>query len=137
MRGVEFLVILAVTALHLAIMSGRIRANQLVTNTETRQLRLKQRGCISALWQKALCKFCAVVCLYALNGVGKSLNHVPEEHSGGICIIHQIRNSTKYVSYKDLKALVAGRSLEIICSIRTAFDRLHRIRDTTPPETTN
>lgn len=84
MRGVEFLVILAVTALHLAIMSGRIRANQLMANTKTRQLRLKQRGCISALWQKALCKFCAVVCLYALNGVGKSLNHVPEEHSGGI-----------------------------------------------------
>lgn len=84
MRGVELLVILAVTAFHLAIMSGRIRANQLVANPETRQLLLKQRGCISSLWQKALCKFCAVVCLNAFNGVGKSLNHVPEEHSGGI-----------------------------------------------------
>ena len=24
------------------------------------------------------------------------------------CIIHQLRNSSKYVSYKDLKALMAG-----------------------------
>ena len=33
-------------------MSGHIRANQLVANPETRRLLLKQRGCISSLWQE-------------------------------------------------------------------------------------
>ena len=84
MGYLEFLVILTVTAFRLAIVSGRIRANELVTNPEIRQLLLKQRGCISSLWQKTICKFCAVVCLHAFHGVGKLLNHVAEEHSGGI-----------------------------------------------------
>ena len=44
MGYLEFLVILTVTAFRLAIVSGRIRANELVTNPEIRQLLLKQRG---------------------------------------------------------------------------------------------
>ena len=41
------------------------------------------------------------------------------------CIIHQLRNSSKYVSYKDLKALMAD-----LKAVYAAVDEYSGLRDT-------
>ena len=48
-----------------------------------------------------------IACHDNLNGFGKAINTVFPQTNSQLCIIHQIRNSTKYVSYKDLKPLMA------------------------------
>ena len=46
------------------------------------------------------------------------------------CIIHQIRNSTKYVSYKDIKVLMSDLK-EVYAAVdeQTALDSLERFGD--------
>lgn len=48
-----------------------------------------------------------IACVDGLAGFPEAINAAFPETEIQQCIIHQIRNSTKYVSYKDLKALVA------------------------------
>ena len=43
----------------------------------------------------------------ALTGFPEAISAVYPKAEVQQCIIHQIRNSTKYVSYKDIKALMA------------------------------
>nr|WP_206457964.1 IS256 family transposase [Anaerovorax sp. IOR16] len=48
-----------------------------------------------------------ITCIDGLSGFPQAIEAVYPETEIQQCIIHQIRNSTKFVSYKDLKALMA------------------------------
>lgn len=48
-----------------------------------------------------------IACHDNLSGFGNALATVFPKTESQLCVIHQIRNSTKYVSYKDLKAVMA------------------------------
>lgn len=48
-----------------------------------------------------------IACIDGLTGFPQAISAVFPETEIQHCIIHQIRNSTKFVSYKDLKALMA------------------------------
>ena len=48
-----------------------------------------------------------IVCHDNLSGLSDAVNTVFPKTEQQLCIIHQIRNSTKYVSYKDIKAVIA------------------------------
>lgn len=47
-----------------------------------------------------------IACVDGLNGFSEAIHAVYEKTEVQQCIIHQIRNSTKFVSYKDIKALM-------------------------------
>lgn len=48
-----------------------------------------------------------ITCIDGLTGFPEAISAVYPKTEVKQCIIHQIRNSTKYVSYKDIKALMA------------------------------
>lgn len=48
-----------------------------------------------------------IVCVDGLTGFPEAVQAVYPKTEIQQCIIHQIRNSTKYVSYKDIKSLVS------------------------------
>lgn len=48
-----------------------------------------------------------ITCIDGLTGFPEAINAVFPKTEIQQCVIHQIRNSTKYVSYKDIKALMA------------------------------
>ena len=48
-----------------------------------------------------------IACIDGLTGFSEAIAAVCPKTEIQQCIIHQIRNSTKYVSYKDIKALMA------------------------------
>ena len=48
-----------------------------------------------------------IACTDNLTGFSNAINAVFPQTDVQNCIIHQLRNSSKYVSYKDLKALMA------------------------------
>ena len=52
-----------------------------------------------------------IACVDGLNGFPQAIEAVYPETEIQQCIIHQIRNTTKYVSYKDLKNLMADLKL--------------------------
>lgn len=47
-----------------------------------------------------------IACHDNLNGLSNAVNAAFSQTEQQLCIIHQIRNSTKYVSYKDLKPIM-------------------------------
>jgi putative transposase len=49
-----------------------------------------------------------IACHDNLSGFGNALETVFPKTENQLCIIHMIRNSTKYVSYKDIKPIMAG-----------------------------
>jgi len=52
-----------------------------------------------------------IACRDNLSGFSQAIETAFPHTAQQLCIIHQIRNSTKYVSYKDLKALMADLKL--------------------------
>jgi putative transposase len=52
-----------------------------------------------------------IACSDNLAGFGKALNSVFPEAQRQLCVIHQIRNSTKFVSYKDIKEIMQDLKL--------------------------
>lgn len=48
-----------------------------------------------------------IACIDGLTGFPEAISAVYQKTEIQQCIIHQIRNSTKYVSYNDIKALMA------------------------------
>ncbi len=48
-----------------------------------------------------------IACVDGLNGFPQAIEAVYPKTEIQQCIIHQIRNSTKFVSYKDIKKLMA------------------------------
>ena len=72
--SVEIFVVLTVTALHFAVVPGRIGFNQLVADTEVLQSLFKERGFVVLGADEAVSKFGAVVRLDALYGIWKAFN---------------------------------------------------------------
>lgn len=87
MRSIELLVVLAVTALNLSVMSWCVRPDQLVPNTQPCQLSFKGGKRVSAPGQQPLCKLRTIIRLYTFNGKRKALYHVLEKQLGRICAV--------------------------------------------------
>ena len=56
-----------------------------------------------------------IACIDGLTGFKEAINAVFGKTKIQRCIIHQIRSSTRYVSYKDIKALMADLKLVYKC----------------------
>ena len=66
-----------------------------------------------------------IACTDNLTGFSNAINAVFPQTDVQNCIIHQLRNSSKYVSYKDIKALMADlRSVYAAVDEPTALDAL-------------
>ncbi len=68
-----------------------------------------------------------ISCHDNLKGFSEAVNAVFPKTEQQLCIIHQIRNSTKYVSYKDLKAVMAD--LKTIYQASSEDDALYRLEE--------
>ena len=88
MRVIEAFLVFSVAAFDLAVMSGRIGTNQLVTDTETGSGFLKERGKISFAVRETVGEFKTVVGLDAVHmnaPTGIPGSHFSEEIRRGVC----------------------------------------------------
>ena len=71
-----------------------------------------------------------IACVDGLSGFPGAIEAAYPQTEIQQCIIHQIRNSTKYVSYKDIKALMSNLK-EVYAAVdeQTALDSLERFAD--------
>ncbi len=65
-----------------------------------------------------------VACVDGLKGFPEAINSVFPKTIVQLCIVHMVRNSTKYVSYKDLKSVTAD-----LKKIYTAINESEGIRE--------
>ncbi len=65
-----------------------------------------------------------VACVDGLKGFSEAINSIFPKTIVQLCIVHMVRNSTKYVSYKDLKSVTAD-----LKKINTAINEAERIRE--------
>ncbi len=65
-----------------------------------------------------------VACVDGLKGFPEDINSVFPKTIVQLCIVHMVRNSTKYVSYKDLKSVTAD-----LKKIYTAINEVEGIRE--------
>lgn len=65
-----------------------------------------------------------VACVDGLKGFPEAINSVFPKTIVQLCIVHMVRNSTKYVSYKDLKSVTAD-----LKKIYTAINEAEGIRE--------
>ena len=71
-----------------------------------------------------------ITCVDGLTGSPEAISAVYPKTELQQCIIHQIRNSTKYVSYKDIKALMADlKKVYAAVDEETALYELERFAD--------
>jgi len=63
-------------------------------------------GICSDLKKRGVCDI-FIACHDNLKGLGEAINAVFPKTKQQLCIVHQIRNSTKFVPYKDRKAVCA------------------------------
>jgi len=68
-----------------------------------------------------------IACHDNLTGLSTAINSVFPKTEQQLCIIHQIRNSTKYVSYKDLKSVMAD--LKKIYQAPSEDDALYHLEE--------
>jgi transposase-like protein len=68
-----------------------------------------------------------ITCHDNLKGFSSAINSVFPRTEQQLCIIHQIRNSTKYVSYKDLKSIIFD--LKAIYQAPSEDDALYRLEE--------
>jgi putative transposase len=68
-----------------------------------------------------------IACRDNLSGFSAAIETVFPKTEQQLCVIHQIRNSTKYVSYKDLKPLMAD--LKLIYGAPTLEDAEYRLEE--------
>jgi len=68
-----------------------------------------------------------ISCHDNLRGFSDAINAVFPKTEQQLCIIHQIRNSTKYVSYKDIKVVMAD--LKKIYQAPSEDDALYRLEE--------
>ena len=74
-----------------------------------------------------------IACTDNLTGFSAAIGAVFPKTEIQNCIIHQLRNSSKYVSYKDIKALMADlRSVYAAVDEPTALDALASITSPKP-----
>lgn len=71
-----------------------------------------------------------IACVDGLNGFPQAIEAVYPKTEIQQCIIHQIRNSTKFVSYKDIKKLMADLKLVYAAPTEeTALNKLELFKD--------
>jgi putative transposase len=68
-----------------------------------------------------------VACVDGLKGFPEAINAVFPKTIVQLCIVHMVRNSTKYVSYKDLKSVTAD--LKKIYSAISETDGLRELQN--------
>lgn len=68
-----------------------------------------------------------LTCHDNLSGFSSAINTVFPKTEQQLCIIHQIRNSSKYVSYKDIKSVVAD--LKLIYRAPSEDDALYHLEE--------
>lgn len=68
-----------------------------------------------------------IACRDNLGGFSNAIQTVFPKTEQQLCIIHQIRNSTKYVSYKDLKPVIAG--LKVIYQAPSEDDAQYHLEE--------
>ena len=68
-----------------------------------------------------------IACRDNLSGFSTAIETVFPKTEQQLCVIHQIRNSTKYVSYKDIKAVVAD--LKLVYGAPTLEDAEYRLEE--------
>jgi putative transposase len=68
-----------------------------------------------------------IACRDNLSGFSSAIEAVFPKSEQQLCVIHQIRNSTKYVSYKDIKALMAD--LKLIYGAPTLEDAEYKLEE--------
>jgi len=68
-----------------------------------------------------------IVCRDNLSGFSAAIEAVFPHTEQQLCVIHQIRNSTKYVSYKDLKELMAD--LKLVYGAPTLEDAEYKLEE--------
>lgn len=68
-----------------------------------------------------------IACRDNLSGFSAAIETVFPKTEQQLCVIHQIRNSTKYVSYKDLKPLMAD--LKLVYGAVTLEDAEYRLEE--------
>jgi putative transposase len=72
-----------------------------------------------------------IVCRDNLSGFSNAIETVFPKTEQQLCVIHQIRNSTKYVPYKDIKAVMADLKLVYgAATLEEAEYRLEEFRET-------
>ena len=70
-----------------------------------------------------------ITCIDGLIGFPEAISAVYPKTEVQQCIIHQIRNSTRYVSYKDIKALMADlKKVYAAVDEETALYELEQLR---------
>lgn len=79
MAGVKFLVVLAVAAFDFAVVSGSKWPDPFVLNTQPGERVFKERQRLGFTVTQPIGEFKTVVCLNALNGIRKFLNHMQEK----------------------------------------------------------
>ncbi len=68
-----------------------------------------------------------IACRDNLSGFSAAIEAVFPKTEQQLCVIHQIRNSTKYVSYKDIKALMAD--LKLVYGAPTLEDAEYKLEE--------
>jgi len=68
-----------------------------------------------------------IACRDNLSGFSTAIETVFPRTEQQLCVIHQIRNSTKYVSYKDIKAVMAD--LKMVYGAPTLDDAEYRLEE--------
>jgi len=68
-----------------------------------------------------------IVCRDNLSGFSSAIESAFPHAEQQLCVIHQIRNSTKYVSYKDLKPLMAD--LKLVYGAPTLEDAEYKLEE--------
>jgi putative transposase len=68
-----------------------------------------------------------IACRDNLSGFSKAIETVFPKTEQQLCVIHQIRNSTKYVSYKDIKQVAAD--LKLVYGAPTLEDAEYRLEE--------
>lgn len=68
-----------------------------------------------------------IACRDNLSGFSNAIETVFPKTEQQLCVIHQIRNSTKYVSYKDLKPVMAD--LKLVYGAPTLDDAEYRLEE--------
>lgn len=71
-----------------------------------------------------------IACVDRLTGFPQAIEAVYYQTERGQCIIQQIRNATKYVSYKDIKKLMADLKLLYAAPTKeTALNELEQFKE--------
>lgn len=87
MTGIETLLVLPVTSFHFAVVSGRVRTDELMSNSKGLRSRFKQSGAIPLAVGKTVCEFKPVVSLDTFHPdspAGIPLHQLFQEISRGI-----------------------------------------------------